>query len=381
MKIKRTKHKKPKHVSRSTTSAIDDRHFGTEPMLDNSKSPTALALAYNWYSYFQSADDAKQYTLDYLKQTKSDKSLIKKVGAIEASELRNIGWNFRILTNGGSIPDEIETRTWTKLKQLAADYDKNLKKIAKDDAAETARSISIQERIKEKQSSLIAELDDQIDRFCLNTAHKFDVVSWFKINDIKPPFTKHIKDYYSGLYSELFDAVNNPDSDLKYAYKRWKRTELKKYLDFVKSIVSTAESVASATKLSIKPRAKKEKPAAQIVKRLKFKVKDDELGINSITPTDIVGAEQLWTYNTKTRALSVYHAIGPTGLTVKSTRLAGYDQKTSITKISRKPESDIKQVLTLGKVPLKTLVNKITTKKRIANGRTCNETLLLRIIK
>ena len=47
------------------------------------------------------------------------------------------------------------------------------------------------------------------------------------------------------------------------------------------------------------------------VAKLKYKINDPELGLASITPTEIVYSNECWTYNTKTRKVGVYKASQP----------------------------------------------------------------------
>ena len=101
-----------------------------------------------------------------------------------------------------------------------------------------------------------------------------------------------------------------------------------------------------------KPRKRKEKSPEKLVAKLKYKIEDTKLGIKSIDPTEIIYAESLWVYNTKTRKLGQYQAkvLDPrkmnrpgTGLMVKGTSIIGYDEETSIQKTLRKPEQQLKE--------------------------------------
>ena len=86
---------------------IDERYMGDEPTISSESSRSDIIRAYNWYNYFYNVDDAKGFTISYLKNKKANKTIINRVNQINALDLANIGWNCRILMNGGNLPDEI----------------------------------------------------------------------------------------------------------------------------------------------------------------------------------------------------------------------------------------------------------------------------------
>jgi hypothetical protein len=167
---------------------------------------------------------------------------------------------------------------------------------------------------------------------------------------------------------------------LKEAYSHYKKSQLKAYVEFLRSIVSCAETTATTVKAR-KPRKKKEKPASAIVAKLKFKEKDDEYKVASVDPKQIVGCNQLWVFNTKYRTMAVYNAMGPAGLNVKGSTLIGFDEKTSVIKKLRKPDEQIKKLMDGGKIILRKYMDDIKCKPKEATGRINNETVLLRVIK
>jgi hypothetical protein len=346
---------------------------GEEPILSVDPSVIEITKAYNWYSANCVADDAVKYVIDYLKSKKISRDQIKKVSRIEPYRLKNIGWNCRILSNGGVLPDDIHNPCFEKLARLIDEVGA--------ESVEDTPVVSIQERVKDKTSELISTLEIEIDRFVVHEKNDFDVGGWFQKHGIKPAIAKKIADYYQPLYSEVYDAIQGKNADLRYAYRNWKKPALKKYLEFIKSIISTAETNTIVVKTSRKPRKKKEKPATQLIAKMKYKEKDDALKVSSIAPATIIGTNQLWVFNTKTRALSVYNAMGPAGLQVKGTSIIGYDEKTSITKVVRKPETILNELMDAGKINLRKLMDNITTKPKNANGRINSTTLLLRVVK
>ncbi|NDB60232.1 hypothetical protein EB001_17535, partial [bacterium] len=83
----------------------------------------------------------------------------------------------------------------------------------------------------------------------------------------------------------------------------------------------------------------------------------------------------------KTRNLSVYHAVGRSGLSIRGTTITGYDTDASLTKKVRKPEQVVPQVLNAGKVDLRSIMKNLSTTESKANGRINKDTILLRVLK
>jgi len=150
---------------------------------------------------------------------------------------------------------------------------------------------------------------------------------------------------------------------------------------FLKKIIDHMTEVDAAGQAIRKPRAKKVKPASVLVSKLQFLPEFKELNITSVDPKGIINATQLWVFNPKTRNLSVYHAVGRSGLSVRGTTITGYDTDASVTKKVRKPEQVIPQVLNAGKVDLRSIMKNLSTTESKANGRINKDTILLRVIK
>ena len=122
---------------------------------------------------------------------------------------------------------------------------------------------------------------------------------------------------------------------------------------------------------------------------MKYLKVDDKYKLASVSPTDVVGASELWVFNTKTRKLGKYVAknIDPkgmgragSGLSVKGTTIIGFDEKLSVQKTLRKPDEQLKEFKSAGKVKLRTLLEDIKTTDTKLNGRSNLETVLLKVI-
>lgn len=358
-------------------TSIDERFVGDEPTISRTSSRIDLIYAYNWYNYFYDVDAAKGFVVSYLKSKKANKAVLARVNQINANKLMNIGWNCRILLNGGNLPDDIKESFSNRLQELI-----NAVKPAKATAEVSVKPvISVQERTANRTQDLIADLEDQIDIFITEGKNDFDPSAWFRNNSIKPQIAKKIVEYYKPLYDEVYDAVEDRNENAVQYYRRWKKAKLKKYLAFIESIISAADVSISANKTVRKPRKKKEKPAGALVAKVKYKNEDKEFGLTSVDPKTIIGAQQVWLFNTKYRTLTVMNAVSPMGLSVKGTTIKGFNDKSSIAKKLRKPEAILPTIINGGKALLKKTIEDIKSITKSANGRLNSDTIILRSIK
>ncbi len=369
-----TKEKKVKTAVRRTQFA-DEKYLGSEPTVTENATQSELAMAYNWFNYFYTSEDAKSFTISYLKFIKYDKHTIRKLSSVKAIDLHNIGWNCRLLLNGSTLP----SGTWEKIEIKIKDLTKDIVETQEATEEPVVKVVSIQDRINAKASDLIGELEETLDVFFQEGVVQFDVKKWSLEKGIKPQIATRIAEHFRPQYEEITEAQAGKDADLVEAYKKWRKPVLKIMGLFIKRIIDHMTELHSAGQAVRKPRKKKVKPAGVLVSKMNYCTSADNL--TSIDPKGIIGASQLWVFNHKTRNLSVYHAVGHSGLSVRGTTIIGFDTDASITKKLRKPEEQVQQVLKAGKVDLRNIMKCLTTKESKATGRINAETILLRVLK
>jgi hypothetical protein len=230
-------------------------------------------------------------------------------------------------------------------------------------------------------SEELLELEEELDVFFDEGVIQFDIKKWSIEKGVKPQIAKRITEHFRPQYEEISEAQEGKDADLVEAYKGWRKPVLKIMGLFLKKIIDHMTEVDAAGQAIRKPRAKKVKPASVLVSKLQFLPEFKELNITSVDPKGIINASQLWVFNPKTRNLSVYHAVGRSGLSIRGTTITGYDTDVSLTKKVRKPEQVIPQVMNAGKVDLRSIMKNLSTTESKANGRINKDTILLRVIK
>ena len=176
-------------------------------------------------------------------------------------------------------------------------------------------------------------------------------------------------------------ASGDADEQLREAYSHVSKKNIKKLIDFYESIMTACDQIAAEAKLNKKPRAKKSVPAEKVVAKLKFKASDDKLGVTSVPPAQLVGAQGAIVYNTKTRKIGVYTALNSNGLTVKGTTIGNFTEK-STQKTLRKPEVQLREFKDQNtQRRIETWIKNIKATEIQLNGRLNADTMILKVFK
>ena len=245
---------------------------------------------------------------------------------------------------------------------------------------------SIQDRLRDAAGKMSEELDYAIDTWITNPEEfdpkAFKIVSLLRGHGAKAAHARFIKSYFQSGHEELLElASGTADEQLREAYSKNSRKNIKKLIDFYESIMAACEQIAAEQKVLKKPRAKKVKPAEELVKKIKFKVSDDKIGISSVSPTGLIGAQAAVVYNTKTRKIGVYISKTSAGLNVKGASIVEFTEK-SFQKTLRKPDVQIKEFKEQNtQKRVETWFSKIKATETLLNGRMNEEIMLLKVFK
>lgn len=250
----------------------------------------------------------------------------------------------------------------------------------------TAPVVTIQDRLRETAGEMSEELDTAIDAWIMDPESfdpkAFKIVNLLRGKGAKAAHARYIKSFFQKNYNELLElASGEADEQLREAYRHNSRKNVKKLIEFYDSIMSACEQIAAEQKVLKKPRAKKIKPAEDLVKKLKFKLSDDKLSIVSVPAASIVGAQVAVVYNTKNRKIGVYIAKNSEGLTVKGASIINFTDK-SFQKTLRKPEVQLKEFKEQNTHKrVETWFAKIKSTETMLNGRVNEEVILLKVFK
>jgi hypothetical protein len=342
-----------------------------EPKFSGELSQTELTQALSWYAQNRDNKDATKYVADYFKKT-------LKIQAPESlkTQASTFGFVCRIVSMGGIL--NAPNRLW---------FDKTIEELKNAEqpvakSAKVANVLSIQDHIKRKSSECIGELEGQIDEL-ITTKFSANVSPFAIMNtlEIKGAHTKFVIDYFKTRRAEYDDILTTTDSDVKEAYSNFTKVQLKKLVAYCDQVIVDGMRLAGDSVKSRKPRKRKAKSPDQLVSKINYAKDFAELKLVSVDPKTIVGANQLWVYNTKTRKLGCYNAEDAAGLSIKGSTIQNFAETKSIQKTLRKPAVTLPEVLKGGKVALRNVLTEIRAAERVLTGRINNDTILLRTIK
>lgn len=288
--------------------------------------------------------------------------------------------------NGGK-----DTATWLggEIAKVIADGKNDIEVEVEDKS--TSKPVvavpNIQDRLREAAGAMSEELDAAIDSFIMDPnafdPKAFKILNLLRGKGAKAAHTRYIKSFFQRSHDDLQElASGNADEQLREAYKHLPRKNVRKLIEFYESIMSACEQIAAEQKVLRAPRAKKVKPAEQLVAKLKFCIKDDKLGIVSTPPAQIIGAQGIAIYNVKTRKIGYYISKSSAGFGVKGTSLTDFSDK-SFQKTLRKPPEQIKEFKEQNtQKRFETWFTKsVKTTETMLNGRFNEDTVILKVFK
>jgi hypothetical protein len=188
------------------------------------------------------------------------------------------------------------------------------------------------------------------------------------------------EELYQARFNELKAAFEKEDAQLVEGYKHLKAVDFKRMFTFMDSLLNDIMSYRNVKKATKKVRAPRAVSKEKVVSKLKYAKEDKPLKIISINPADIIGSNELWVYNVKTRKLGKYIADSLQGpLNVKGTTITGFDEHKSVSKTLRKPEEKLKEFAKAGKIQLRKFMDEIKATETVLNGRISTDVVLLRV--
>jgi hypothetical protein len=328
----------------------------------------------NWMS-------ANGYTKDQIKAFKDTKDFRcnSTMGAIAANLLRGMPTVRADFNEGRNTAQWLGEQISKIIEEGKNDYEPE----EPTEEKITAPVVSIQDRVREATFPMTEEIEDAIDSFCKDPEafdpKMFKVLNLLKGKQAKAAHARIIRDFYKRQYEEYVELQEGKCEQLKEGYSHLTKAQVKKIVAFYHEIVSACEMLMQEAKVNKKPRAKKAKPAEKIVEKMKYCKSNEPLKLVSISPTDILGAKELWIFNTKTRKLGKYVAAEYQELGVKGTSITGFDENASVQKTLRKPDEQLKEFKAAGKVQLRKFLEDIKAVDIKLNGRINEDTVLLKV--
>ena len=368
------------------------------PVWDSVETMDAAQFLRHWHnamSYYRlefSGKDLKPAVLKWMASvscTKEDIAAFKRtkdnrvnvtMGAIASCLMRGMP------AVRADFNDGRDTAAWLRneIVKVIAEGKNDIDIEAVAEVKSSAPIVSIQDRVRESAYKMTEEIEDAIESFQTDPEafdpKAFKMLNLLKGKEVKAAHARIIKGFYSRDLAELEDlASGNGDEQLKEGYSHRSKKQIKNMIVFYQEIMSACDMLAQEAKVNRAPRKTKAVPKEKLIAKLKYMKSNEPLKLVSINPTDIIGAGELWIFNTKTRKLGKYVAMEFNTLGVKGTTITNFDEFKSVQKTIRKPEEKLKEFKAAGKVQLRKFLDDINATDTKMNGRLNEETILLRV--
>jgi hypothetical protein len=371
--------------------AADEKATGPEPQWDTERAlgfdddtfDHHLRKSFQYYNYHYSVKQCRKHLDDWLRRnSRFDKKVIAKFERVSDKYVVMTPCSLIMAHRRGMplkerhikyIHDQVEYSL-----SLASKGGDDIEDIATPSAV-IERKLTIQDRLQERTGELIGEIEGHYDLVLKNQKTDFKVYDFLTVHRVPQSQLGKYETVFQNRVQELMSAQDKSDAQLVESYRHYRASDFKRLFAFLADLLAGIEQYRGVKKAVKKARVRKAPAKEKVVARLKYAREDRSLKVVSINPVDIIGAQELWVYNTKTRKLGKYVAEAMGELGIKGTTITGYDQVKSIAKTLRKPDEQLKEFARAGKVALRSYIKDIKAVEIKLNGRINEETLLLKV--
>lgn len=332
---------------------------------------SALARAFNLYNQEKDKKDARHFLKSYVGRDKA--RLIDRVS--DSKIITTYGWMARMSQNGCTFKTSDQIKLDTYIKSILS-Y-KETKIVVEEVKIER---LSVRDYLEDNVKEYLGELEGVLDDV-IHQQREFDLFKDMQSRTIPSQYASFISEWIKRKAGEFISVYESKDTDVREAYGNIGRRSLTSLIKMFNTWLEDVEKYTQFKKANRKPRVKKLKPAGVQVRKLKFKKEDTTYNLKSVNPTEVIGASQVWIFNTKYKKLSVYRTDSKDGIQVKGSSLQNYDPSLCEQKNIRKPQDVLKKVLEGGKIQLRRLLSDITSKDSPVTGRINEECIIVRAIR
>ena len=365
---------------------IDAENMSTDEFLRTFRN------SMDWYRLESTGKELKPKVISWMSQNEYDKETIAEfkktkdwrchltMGSVASNLLKGMPDSHPNFNEGRESSDYLRNAIRKVLVEGANDID--------DEEVTTVKSTvpvpTIQDRVREVAFKMTEEIEDAIESFAADPetfdAKQFKILNLLKGKDAKAAHARIIKDFYNRNLVELEEVPGTTDEDLKDAYSHLNKIQIKKITAFYQEVIGACTMLMQEAKVNKKPRVKKAVPADKIVAKMKYARTNEQMKLVSINPVDIVGAQELWVYNIKSRKIGRYVAEDMGGaLSVRGTSITGYNELNSVQKTLRKPLEQLNDFKSAGKIQLRKFLDDIKAVDIKLNGRISEDVILLKV--
>lgn len=365
----------------------DEKYTGREPVWDTERATAMsqeefdhhLRKAFFYYNYFYTQKDLKKYVVNWMKEQYSKNDVSRFIRSNDRAIPMTVCSLIKAHTQG--MPLREKELQYVKDRILEAlDSDIPDEPVTEQKTVVPAAVKTIQDRLNEKTSEHLSHFEGLYDEVVQGGTIDPHAYDYFVANNVPQGQLGKFEDYVERQRMYLTAAMDRMDEQYIEAYKHYRAADYKRHFAFLDLIQTAIDQYRQVKKATKKARVKRAPNKEKVVSKLKYMREEKTLKLVSINPVDIIGAQELWCYNTKTRKLYKYIADSLTGpLGIKGTSVINFDTAKSVGKTLRKPEEKLKEFAKASKVQLRKFLDEIKATETQANGRINSDIVLLKV--
>ena len=338
-----------------------------------------VSTSLNWYNNTQDSKQATEFLAQWLEASGKRRQLgklIRKYG----SPMTTYGWLARCSSLGLRLKMSELRKIHSYLTKIVSEH---TEKLQSEGQKTTAVKPNIQARIAQKIRECTGEIQGSFDDFitagCTGDPAVVDALIRFNIPQLR---VKEIVNRLQVQVDELTKVQAGTDPQLIEGYNHFTKRQIKSMIWWLQTAQEQVLSYGNLKAANRKPVVSKSQSPQKIVSKLKYMDRHEELKLESIDPTLILKATELWVYNVNRRKLGIYVADEMQGaLWVKNSRILGFSESRSVVKTIRKPASQLAEFMKAGKPASKKWFDDLKTTTQVLNGRITAEWILLKAYK
>ena len=365
----------------------DEKYTGREPVWDTERATAMpqeefdhhLRKAFFYYNYFYTQKDLKKYVVNWMKDQYSKSDVSRFIRSNDRSVPMTVCSLIKAHTQGMPLREK-ELRYVKDRIHEALNGDIPDEPVAEQKTVAPVAVKTIQDRLNEKTSEHLSHFEGLYDEVVQGGTVDPHAYDYFVANNVPQGQLGKFEDYVERQRMYLTAAMDRMDEQYVEAYKHYRAADYKRHFAFLDLIQTAIDQYRQVKKATKKARVKRAPNKEKVVSKLKYMKEEKTLKLVSINPVDIVGAQELWAYNTKTRKLYKYIADSLTGpLGVKDTSIINFDTAKSVGKTLRKPDEKLKEFAKSSKIQLRKFLDEIKATETQANGRINSDIVLLKV--
>lgn len=391
MAIKIDGMKKKAKVTRDPIFA-DEKSVGSEPVWDpvraleftDEEFDHHMRISLRYYNYFYTTKELKKYLVEWARQQadvahKFDKATIDKFAKASDSLLPLTPCALaKAHKQGMPLHEKHVAYLVSSIKKVVDNFVDEVE--VADPTAPVVVKVTIQDRLNEILKTHILHFEELEDKLIEGETVDPKAYDYLTGKNVPQGMLSRIAAVFEKRQDELNEARAGKDEQLNEGYAHYKAADYKRFDAFYTKLIADLTSYGQVKKATKKVTVRKPPAKEKLVAKLKYLKEEKTLRLVSVNPVDIVGATELWVYNVKTRKLGKYVAEAMGGaLTVKGTAIVGFSETASVQKTLRKPDVQLKEFLSAGKIQLRKFIEDIKATEIKLTGRINPDTILLKV--